>query len=582
MDVQVRVPVLRDNEKTKDQLIDELNDLRLQLDRLRISEANFKKAEEEILHAQDMLIKEHKELNNAFKLVENAKREWERTMDCVGDMIILTDKNGTIRRCNRSFAKFTGMPYQMIIRKDWEEFLHENNMETGTRYGKGTELFQYTTGRWFELNTYPYKDSELNSPGNVITIHDNTELKVITEELINSNRLINENRGKLQSGLKEITTLIQNVTKQIDYGLRFFNPNLSKCYDVRKCNIRDCICYAKGITRCWQIEGTLCDGDVQGSFADKYEACSACIVFKNATSDPVYQIGEQFNNMMHVLELKNKELENAYAEVKSTQTRILQQEKMASIGQLAAGVAHEINNPMGFISSNLGTLGRYAAKLAGFIRELTGIAERSGGEAQLSGLKEKRRQLKIDYILEDIEPLINESLEGADRVKTIVQNLKTFSRIDEAACKPADINDCIESTLSIIWNELKYNTVIRKDYGELPLTRCHPQQLNQVFMNLLVNAGQAIESHGDIVIKTWSSEGLIHVSISDTGKGIPPDKFSKIFEPFYTTKEVGKGTGLGLSITYEIVKKHNGDITVDSEVGKGTTFTIKIPVVEGK
>jgi len=580
MDVQLGVPVSRDEEKTKEQLIAELKDLRLQVDRLKISANNFKKAEEEILHAQELLIKEHKELHNAFKLVENAKREWERTMDCVGDMIILTDKDGIIRRCNSSFARFTGMPYHMIIQKDWEEFLHENNMEVRTRYGKSTELFQSSTGKWFELNTYPYNDSDLNSPGTVITIHDNTDLKVITEELMNSNRVINENREKLQSGLKEITALIQNVTKQIDYGVRFFNPNLSKCYEVRNCRRTKCVCFGRGAVRCWQTEGTLCEGGRQESFADKYEVCSACIVFKKATSDPVYQIGEQFNNMMHVLEMKNKELESAYAELKSTQTRILQQEKMASIGQLAAGVAHEINNPMGFISSNLGTLGKYAAKLAGFIRELTEITGQLEGQEQLAAVKEHRRQLKIDYILEDIEPLINESLEGADRVKTIVQNLKTFSRIDEADCKPADINDCIESTLSIVWNELKYNAVVRKDYGELPLTMCHPQQLNQVFMNLLVNAGQAIENHGEIVIKTWSSEGSIYVSISDTGNGIPQDRLTKIFEPFYTTKEVGKGTGLGLSITYEIVKKHNGDITVESQVGKGTTFTIKIPVVE--
>ena len=580
MDVQLGVPVSGDEKKTKEQLIAELNDLRLQVDRLKISESNFKKAEKEILHAQELLIREHRKLDNAFRLVENAKREWERTMDCVGDMIILTDKNGIIRRCNRSFAKFTGMPYQMIIQKDWEEFLRENNMEVRTRYGKSTEVFQRSTGRWFEINTYPYTDSHLKSPGTVITIHDNTELKVVAEELMNSNRVINENREKLRSGLREITALIQNVTKQIDYGVRFFNPNLDKCYEVRNCKRTKCVCFGKGAVRCWQTEGTLCRGGRRESFADKYEGCSACVVFKKATSDPVYQIGEHFNNMMHVLEMKNRELEDAYAELKSTQTRILQQEKMASIGQLAAGVAHEINNPMGFISSNLATLGKYAARLAGFIRELTGIAEEFGGQEQLAAVREHKKQWKIDYILDDIEPLIDESLEGAERVKTIVQNLKTFSRIDEADCKPADINDCIEGTLSIVWNELKYNASVRKDYGELPLTMCHPQQLNQVFMNLLVNAGQAIGSHGDIVIKTWSREGSIYVSISDTGSGIPEDKLSKIFEPFYTTKEVGKGTGLGLSITYEIVKKHNGEIMVESEPGKGTTFTVKVPVVE--
>ena len=178
--------------------------------------------------------------------------------------------------------------------------------------------------------------------------------------------------------------------------------------------------------------------------------------------------------------------------------------------------------------------------------------------------------------------LIKESLDGADRVKTIVQNLKSFARVDEEAYKFADINDCIESTLNIVWNELKYKTTVKKEYGDIPLTGCYPQQLNQVIMNILVNAAQAIEKQGDITIKTWNGDGSIYVSISDTGSGIPEDKLSRIFEPFFTTKEVGKGTGLGLSICFEIVKKHNGEITVDSEEGKGTVFTIRIPVAEAK
>jgi len=146
----------------------------------------------------------------------------------------------------------------------------------------------------------------------------------------------------------------------------------------------------------------------------------------------------------------------------------------------------------------------------------------------------------------------------------------------------ADINECIESTLNIVWNELKYKAKVYKEYGELPMTKCFPQQLNQVFMNLLVNAAQAIEKQGEIRIRTWNGDGNIYVSISDTGSGIPEDKINRIFEPFFTTKPVGKGTGLGLSITYDIVKKHNGDIKVESEVGRGTTFTITIPVVEDR
>jgi two-component system NtrC family sensor kinase len=151
--------------------------------------------------------------------------------------------------------------------------------------------------------------------------------------------------------------------------------------------------------------------------------------------------------------------------------------------------------------------------------------------------------------------------------------------VDEADYKYADLNECIESTVNIVWNELKYKAILKKDYGKLPLTKCYPQQINQVFMNLLINAVHAIEKQGEITIKTWEEDKSIWAAISDTGRGIPEEHLNKIFEPFFTTKEVGKGTGLGLSITYEIVQKHNGDITVESEVGKGTTFKVRIPIV---
>ncbi|OGW22673.1 MAG: hypothetical protein A2077_07770 [Nitrospirae bacterium GWC2_46_6] len=167
-----------------------------------------------------------------------------------------------------------------------------------------------------------------------------------------------------------------------------------------------------------------------------------------------------------------------------------------------------------------------------------------------------------------------------ERIKKIVQDLKSFSRVDEAERKTANINEGIESTVNIVWNELKYKATVKKEYGDIPPIKCNAGQLNQVFMNILINAVHAIEEQGEIIIKTRHEDNNIFISISDTGSGIPADKINRIFEPFFTTKEVGKGTGLGLSIAYDIVKKHNGDIIVESEVGKGTTFTVRIPVVE--
>ena len=279
----------------------------------------------------------------------------------------------------------------------------------------------------------------------------------------------------------------------------------------------------------------------------------------------------------------SRELESAYTDLKLTHSRMLQQEKMASIGQLAAGVAHEINNPMGFIISNLNTLGKYAGKLTGFVgfqgEAIERLSLESGSTEVAREIEDRKRGLKITYVIGDLDHLIGESLEGAERVKKIVQELKSFSRLDESEQKVANLNEGLESTINIVWNELKFKAELKKEYGEIPATLCNPGQLNQVFMNLLVNASQAIENFGVITVRTANDDRFIRVSVSDTGCGIAADKIERVFDPFYTTKEVGKGTGLGLSIVYDIVKKHDGEIQVESEPGRGTTFTVMLPIV---
>lgn len=275
------------------------------------------------------------------------------------------------------------------------------------------------------------------------------------------------------------------------------------------------------------------------------------------------------NELRRSIELQKKREQ----EKEKMQTILNQQEKMACVGQLAAGVAHEINNPTGFILSNLKSLKKYFAKIIDYTNDSAACSN----PEELQRLR-IRKKLKIDYMLEDIPDLIDESIDGGNRIRDIVQNLKCFSRVEN--CKPEDfhVNDCIENTLKIIWNELKYKVEIVKEYGELPIIKCHPQELSQVFMNLLVNASHAIEKHGNVTIKTWSDDRNIFIAISDTGCGISQENIPKLFEPFFTTKEVGKGTGLGLSISHKIVKKHNGRIDVESEIGKGTTFTVVLPL----
>ncbi len=287
---------------------------------------------------------------------------------------------------------------------------------------------------------------------------------------------------------------------------------------------------------------------------------------------------EKMKYLLTSVENSKQELEGMYSELKAAQAQMLQREKMASIGQLAAGVAHEINNPIGFINSNLGTLDKYVGRMVDFIQAQEGALSSCASQEVETAIAGQRKKLKLDYVIEDSRKLIEESLDGTDRVRKIVQNLKSFSRVDESEYKHANLNECLESTLNIVWNELKYKATVEREYGELPETRCYPQQLNQVFMNLLVNAGHAIEGQGTITIRSWIEGTDIFIAISDTGSGIPEDLRSRIFEPFFTTKEVGKGTGLGLSISYDIVRKHGGEILLDSVVGEGTTFTVRLPV----
>lgn len=326
----------------------------------------------------------------------------------------------------------------------------------------------------------------------------------------------------------------------------------------------------------------MCDGDDQlGGFILLFRNNSERIKAEQAKEkayEQAFLLNQDLREANKQLEESHVELADAYKQLKNSQVQVLQQEKMASIGQLAAGVAHEINNPIGFITSNLGSLDKYLVRLQQFIQLQEQLLHSNISAEEQQQLAGQRKALKIDYLLEDGSDLIEESLDGAMRVKTIVQNLKTFSRVDQEQEAEADLNECLESTISIVWNELKYKVELEKDFGDLPLLRCYPQKLNQVFMNILINASQALEEKGGIKIRTWCDGEQIYVAISDNGCGIPEENLGRIFEPFYTTKEVGKGTGLGMSISYEIVQGHGGDIQVASVVGEGTTFTISLPL----
>jgi len=259
------------------------------------------------------------------------------------------------------------------------------------------------------------------------------------------------------------------------------------------------------------------------------------------------------------------------------QNQLMQADKMASIGQLAAGVAHEINNPIGYINSNLSSLNGYIKDLLGFV---DAVSEASISKNLLpEDIDKLKEEIEYSFIKDDINQLLDESKDGIGRVIKIVKDLKDFSHVDEDEWQWADLEKGIDSTLNVVNNEIKYKAEIIKEYENIPEIECIASQLNQVFMNLLVNAAHAIETKGTITISTGIGESeTVWVKISDTGSGIEEKNINKLFEPFFSTKPVGQGTGLGLSLSYNIIQKHGGNIEVNSEMGKGTEFKVILPI----
>lgn len=280
-----------------------------------------------------------------------------------------------------------------------------------------------------------------------------------------------------------------------------------------------------------------------------------------------------------VLHREKEEQKVLIKKLETAHNQLLQSEKMASIGQLAAGVAHEINNPIGYVNSNLSSLGQYVEKLI----EVMESYERAESELPASSLLEEILALKREadwvYLKQDIRDLLGESAEGITRVRRIVQDLKDFSHVDQAEWQYVDLHKGIDSTLNIVHSEIKYCAEVVKEYGVIPPVECMASQINQVFMNMLINAAHAIGEggHGIITIRSGTENDMVWVEFSDTGKGIAPENLKRIFDPFFTTKPVGKGTGLGLSLSYGIIEKHHGRIEVKSEAGKGAAFKITLP-----
>jgi two-component system NtrC family sensor kinase len=404
------------------------------------------------LQEEQSLKQQHHELEQVLHKLERIKQEWERSFDCIDQVIAIVDEHCRVRRINKAVTSLYGCEPGDIVGRSLDQVFPPALTEQVCTCKSG-EIYDRNLDKWFDWRTFDFASARENENWKILTLHDVTELRRIASEL-----------------------------------------------------------------------------------------------------------------------------SDAYATQKATQSKLVQQEKMASIGQLAAGVAHEINNPVGFVASNLNTLNKYVRRLYAHITALEENIDTEGNEFLRERARTSRKEHRIQMIEQDVFELIEESLEGTTRVKNIVGNLKSFSRVGDEGRQWTDLHECIEASINIAWNEIKYHAEVRREFSDLPPVFCSAQQMNQVFLNLLVNAAQAINQQGIITVTTAVDGDWAVVQVADTGCGIEPRHLDRIFDPFYTTKEVGKGTGLGLSLCYDMVQKHAGELRVKSTVGKGSTFEVRLPL----
>lgn len=312
-------------------------------------------------------------------------------------------------------------------------------------------------------------------------------------------------------------------------------------------------------------------------FSNEGQISHLFLAITDATTTASYSIA--LRQAHSQLEDEHKAQAELIRKLEEAHNQLLQAEKMASIGQLAAGVAHEINNPIGFVSSNLETLQHYCQTLIQALDFAGQLLAKHPAAELTADYQQYNTEHNLDFLLQDMSELIAESLEGTGRVMSIVKSLREFSHVDSTQWKETNLIDGMESTLRIINNELKYKATIHKDYQQqMPLVYCQSMQINQVFMNLLLNAAQAMKQPGDIYIRISAEGEFARVSIRDTGSGVAPQHLTKVFDPFFTTKPVGAGTGLGLSLSYSIIQKHQGKLSLNSPAGQGAEFVIQLPL----
>ncbi len=581
----------------------------------------LKPYQERELHAAiEMALYKHK---MEMKLKEREQR-LAVTLKSIGDAIISTDEKGAVTFMNPQAEKMTGWTFKAAFGMDITDIFNIKINDSSSPknisemksfndaivFGlKDDVLLISKDGREAPIvyNISPITDDRGNVSGGVLVIHDLSERQKIEEKLLMLEKAFETMQIGVTITNKEGIILYTNSAEARMHGfpmeamigkdVRTFAPyelskpmNLEQLEELRSWKRESINLRKDGATFPVQLMSDL----VINSSDDVIGIVTSCedISERKRMEKELQQYSRHLNDLVtertgqltktndqlrhEIAERKEteKKLEQLLDELKNSQDQLIQSEKMASLGQLVAGIAHEINNPLGFLKSNMNNLQKFIKKIVAFIN----TCEQSDlSEEARERINKKKEEIQYDYLMQRLNKIIESSGIGIERMKKIVLDLKTFSRLDASELIDTDINRSIDLTLDLLVHEYKDRIKIIKEYGNLPEVQCYSAKLNQVLMNLLINACQAIEGEGEIRIKTETEDETVLIQIGDTGKGIPKHHISKIFDPFFTTKPVGEGTGLGLSISHKIIKQHGGSITVDSEIDRGTTFSITIP-----
>ncbi|MBP7072017.1 MAG: PAS domain S-box protein [Clostridia bacterium] len=576
------------------------------------------------------VLKEAAVCNSRKKMMEKYYAENKRlnlTLDSIGDGVIITDKEGIIIMLNKVAQSYTGWSQHEALGNSINKVFHiidktsripmENIFDKVIREGTPTGLKSNAilvsrdcTERYVSANCAPILMGNKGFTGAILVFRDITLIKRAEDEIIREQEnlaamfnaapvgmmLLDQNAAvkKVNDAIYDIAgkdPFTQITYKKIGeifscpYGCDCSN-NCSDKEECQKCGLNAII------KKACSLKKAIINTEIQymGSSWLRFNSVPVIIEGEPHTLVIIDDITE-LKQLQEELRNSNQELQEILEELTMTQNQLIQQEKMAGIGQLAAGVAHEINNPLGFVMSNFDTLKNYVRKYKRILdayKELRNEELNSGNqnvESKLMNIIEVEKAEKIHFITEDMEDLFRDTSEGLERIAKIIMGLRLFSRVDQQnEFDECDLNEGINNTLTVAQNEIRYYAVVEKDLGDIPMIHANGGQINQVLLNLIVNAVHAIKSKdsgemGKIKISTGYDDKFVYCCIEDNGEGIAEENMHKIFDPFYTTKSVGQGVGLGLSISYDIItNKHGGELLVRSTKGVGSVFTIKLPI----